>query len=172
MVPWSEVWTTQIRITTTGPAPIDDIWLPLLSVALLDSNHHKLAADQFTGLQDKDGKDIYEGDLLKTDGHYDVIYSEDKDPVESHNGWRLWQVIWFSGTRDINGEEYADIHTGFAVKQVGTSGNPEHMSSGPEGIAPTYEFTHYGGNGGCCTDGCQIIGNIHQNPELLTPASS
>ena len=123
--------------------------------------------EQYTGLKDRDGREIYEGDILRTEGHYDIVYHEDKDPDEFENGWRHWQVVWFSGTIDVNAEEYADIRTGFAVQQIDTSGDKEYLESRPKGIAPTYEFTHYGGNGGVCTNECVVIGNIHENPELL-----
>ena len=68
---------------------------------------------QFTGLLDKNGKEIYEGDIMKTPyGNYAVEF-------------------------DIGQFQYEN-------------------------------FDHYGVNGeGPCLDEGEIIGNIHENPELL-----
>jgi uncharacterized phage protein (TIGR01671 family) len=105
---------------------------------------------QFTGLEDKNGKEIYEGDIIS---------------FSSQFGKSIWEVFWFSGTFDINGSEYSGIATGFWVRAIkphkyGRVGNIE-------GLAEKYQFTNYGGNGGVETKDCKVIGNIYENPELL-----
>jgi uncharacterized phage protein (TIGR01671 family) len=70
---------------------------------------------EYTGLKDKNGKEIYEGDILET--------SDDS----------ICYVVFED--------------TGFAVK-----------SHGSEAI--DWEFSNFYSE-------CEIIGNIHQNPELL-----
>jgi uncharacterized phage protein (TIGR01671 family) len=81
---------------------------------------------QFTGLKDKDGKDIYDGDI--------VTISYGIPPITEN-----LQIVW------INDE----VHYGWFFKNLRNNGvsAPAHS---------TYQ------------DSITIIGNIHENPELLT----
>ena len=82
---------------------------------------NNVVVEQFTGLHDKNGKEIYEGDILG-----------DKAVVK----W-FESLVWDNG-----GSE----HPGFYCKQwIGFCGMEYH-----------YGF-----------DGVEVIGNIHENPELL-----
>ena len=74
---------------------------------------------QFTGLHDKNGKDIYEGDVLD-DG-------QDKPVVVD------WNVKFAS----------------FCLLKKG------------------WLFPHWFGES-CNPEDCEVIGNIHENPELIT----
>jgi uncharacterized phage protein (TIGR01671 family) len=84
------------------------------------NNYHK--ADyvycMFTGLQDKNGKDIYEGDVIK---------------IELNNNAK-YQVIWRN--------EFADFFLSNIKSSIGT---------------------YFHSDGDCL----EIIGNIHENPEIL-----
>lgn len=91
--------------------------------AFNDENHKDNALMQFTGLKDKNGKEIWEGDILSIDGGGDIerlkVLWSDKDAA--------WFVEW------------------------------------PDGKA--YELRAYVGMTFCEVE---VLGNIYENPELLT----
>ena len=84
-------------------------------------NGHKDHLMQYTGLKDKNGVEIYEGDVIKTD--YGVII-----PIRFKNGV-FEGFLNKDGSVDFLHVDFIDIDYGLE---------------------------------------CEVIGNIHQNPELLT----
>ena len=105
-----------------GVYAYSDEWTnQLLSNGLVAGGvHKKKILMQFTGLQDKNGKDIYEGDII----HWD----------EKHTGG-IEEVKWFNqdGAWSCVGADKDDCGSWL--------GGNEHI--------------------------CEVIGNIHENPELL-----
>ena len=81
--------------------------------------------EQFTGLRDKKGKEIYEGDLVRCEGDIDEV---------------VFGKVGYDGS--WNGL------TGFALKRWWYEGNYELC----------YHFD---------TEDIEVIGNIHQNKDLL-----
>jgi len=81
--------------------------------------------EQFTGLQDAKGKDIYEGDILKLEGFKFIVVWDDKEsrfaPAEVDN----------LGQYTIGSDYFGWPETGFIQTRI------------------------------------EIIGNIHENPELI-----
>jgi len=82
---------------------------------------------QFTGLYDKNGKEIYEGDILKS-------------------GWLDKNVIC----------QWKDKYAGFYIDVPGFSYNFSYNKETAEVISLTIN-----------PENIEIIGNIHENPELI-----
>lgn len=90
--------------------------------ALIEGGN-KLIFEQFTGLKDKNGKEIYEGDV--TQDTYHINNEEYKSGIQI--------VYWDSN------------NCSFSIKP-----------SRPYGYSPLYY-----------SDKREVVGNIHENPELL-----
>lgn len=93
---------------------------------------------QFTGLLDKNGKEIYEGDIVKWNNEKDSVKWGEYNDYEYVEGLECWVVgrCW----KENNGTPLSCL-----VKSGGVS---------------------YG-RGESTSNGVEVIGNIHENPELL-----
>jgi uncharacterized phage protein (TIGR01671 family) len=102
-------------------------------------NEKGLVVEQFTGLKDKDGKDIYEGDIVQFHGNSDDL-----------------AIVKFGefGVPEIDTEEYVDVAIGFYYEPKGSLSNiaPFNMT-----VPLNKSYANLG----------EIIGNIHENPELV-----
>ena len=93
-------------------------------------DHNKFISEQFTGLHDKNGKEIYEGDIVKT------------HQFGFANGGEIERET-------ICGVKYFEDNTAFGFHPIG--------SDDLGYIEPAL----------CSDEGIEIIGNIHENPELI-----
>lgn len=98
---------------------------------LLEGKNREIIWLQYTGLKDKNGKEIYDGYIAKS-------------------GWneKVFQVAW---VEELSWDSGGSVHPGFYFKDL----------AGREINELIY---------GLDLHGCEIIGNIFQNPELLEEA--
>ncbi|WP_228284273.1 YopX family protein [Lentilactobacillus buchneri] len=108
-------------------------------LSFAEMNPDAYIVEQFTGLKDANGKEIYEGDIVKFNGNSDDL-----------------AIVKFGefGVPDASTEEYVDKALGFYFDPKGSLSDIEPFSM----TTPVNELY------ACCTE---VIGNVHTDPELL-----
>ncbi len=100
-------------------------------------NEDAFVLQQYTGLKDKNGKEIYEGDIVRVISHGGegvIEFYEDYDKEDGH-----YQLRWL----------------GWCIVEAA-----KEMEVDKKDVRPTcYHLS--------CEDNREIIGNIYENPELL-----
>ena len=142
------------------------------------TEHGVDCVEQYTGLKDKNGKEIYEGDILRFDDDngiwqapvvferglfgLDVYHAKQ---IKNPDGWdkkydkvdtRWWAIVW----------GYEETGTAFTyrtplAKATIFKGSPEEYENSEQ--KKLYEKFGYGDYYVMA----EVIGNIHENPELL-----
>lgn len=104
------------------------------------NGYYPIADLQFTGLKDKNGKEIYEGDILKYDFMFDGGRTEGKPDIG---------IVEFGKVSDVSCK-----HQGFGI--ISSDDNKEYKSRKYGELL----FRLLGWE-------LEVIGNIYENPELL-----
>lgn len=106
----------------------------------------ELIIEQYTGLKDKNGKEIYEGDIANLEYY------------EKPSGRKRWKKTYpRKGGKDINKVGFEDGYFKFYKEDK-------------DGYGSELVFSDYGeweGKEGAYKYVAEVIGNIHENPELL-----
>jgi len=110
------------------------------------------------------------GNILAIDFDNQIVYTESEG---NFGYWKLEEVelMQFTGLHDKNGKE---IYEGDIVKSKETFGEyPENFFDAMEVVfeygkfCVKGEYFGYEGEGLISLESCEVIGNIHENPELL-----
>ncbi len=147
------------------------------------SSYHPKSLElmQYTGLKDKHGKEIYEGDVVSRD--VGCFFRQDYEGID---GWDVWTLmskeilIVKFGLYD-NGEHYSDYDGGYGWYFHTNHVDHQHKGeikksrigdSGGQLPTPLHHSVHftnplYGIHEDTDFKDIEIIGNIYENPELL-----
>jgi uncharacterized phage protein (TIGR01671 family) len=100
-----------------------------------------LILTQFTGLLDKEGVEIYEGDIVAKDG--------------DHRRYEV--VIGYDGVRPVHPDQLLSFSTSLPSPSI------DFLPLNVDGKHPLDQHTH-----GTLTATCwKVVSNVHQNPELV-----
>lgn len=131
-------WDAKFKVMFEhGEISVSEEESPISFVSLFNNPCEGFYVMQFTGLRDKNGREIYEGDMIR-------------QQVNSH--------IWFYqiGCIDDGGANLYAINI------------RDNVTIDDETDTYTYQMTEERvGQSRLIPSGCEIIGNIYENPELL-----
>lgn len=127
-------------------------WLKSFNIDLLDIPKFNLAeVNQYTGLKDKNNKEIYEGDILLSsneNGIFLISINFGDSNIEDSNILTCFQI---KIEKTLSGSQYLEYFNNNLIKLINKYNIPIEEYNNEKYIS----------------DGWWILGNIYQNPELL-----
>lgn len=141
---WDKTHKTMTYIT-------DFYWFEHEGVHDSDGNGHYTNYElmPFSGIHDKNGKEIYKGDIVLTQERYDRPYSKNR-----------------KSKRHIGAVEYT-IRGGSGFYNSESGKWDKYREYGAEWVVKVKDYGKFvHGSWGDFYD-CEVIGNIYENPELL-----
>jgi uncharacterized phage protein (TIGR01671 family) len=117
-----------LKVFTIGEISNADHWEYVCNCPLI-RNYKFIGYDEFTGLKDASGKEIYEGDIIECEYHPDLLTTKGID------------LIWRGFVEYGPDAAFHTLRKGYGSYAVG-----------------------YGGS---AVKRWEVVGNIHENPELL-----
>lgn len=133
-------WVDDIVIDTRGNYYISDR-------CEFEGDNRRLVLCQYTGLKDKNGREIYEGDIVSQ--NY-ATHDHDGTAILDGPGKSLWAIYW---GEDIRHGAWRGL--GIGVRYVAIHIPTESMFD-TESVFAMHRFREI-----------EVVGNIYENPELL-----
>lgn len=120
---------------------------------------------EYTGLKDKNGREIYEGDIIEYYETYNYCINPDCEPCIQGYGLRLCkktvEVQFVDGVFGVEKSEYS------LIPLIYCGIREEYISDIKEYAENSAYFDANGYNVDGSIVGIEVIGNIHDNPELI-----
>ena len=105
-----------------------------------DANNNGIVLMQYTGLKDKNGKEIYEGDVVK----FADIGEEGYEYKEAYDFCNIASIVWKNGRFEL---ENIHVYISYVLECMNREGHEEFINA--------------------LLEDCEVIGNIYENKDLL-----